>query len=466
MTVTVPTDPYVIFTDTDPEVLRLYGLLPEMFRRYDEADTTCEGGYPFLRWLDIQFRWFGDIATLMDRFNFPEVNTTTSDLVDPYTSNDEWLTWLSQLVNISVTATPGQTTSSSWEFLAAFVDAIANGGNGDGIPTWAEWQFGDRTWQQLQDANLAQRSQLTPVRDSINRRRTLDPDPYITARAAYGYYDGSAPAIARAVSAVLGGHQYVWVGSYADLVTLGPVYPTKVTLAGSDTEFFELSGEISLSGLSNIVTFSCDHTVADAVDNTIMSYGEDITVSSTTAGITVSIGTQTWDYVGALAGRAEVEVSIDFSTPGHAVVTVVRTPNGGGPSTLINAVDQTITITPPDGLLLFTFGRLFTGDVYSATFEGTICLLTEFAVGNQFLNTGAGVASDATVWVNTGGDTMVFAYTGTPYSGTGTVAPEWTRIHVVTRSSETPDAQVVTDAAETQRPAGFEIVLHTATEGP
>lgn len=681
MTVAVPpTDPYTIFTDTHPETLRLYRLLPEFLRRADEADTTCTGGYPFLRWLDLCIRWYGGVTELIDRFNYPEANTT-SDLVDPLTANQEWIPWLAQLVNVEYSSSDVSTNTASWGFLRSFLDT-----NADGIASWWEWQGdsapgandGNTTWQDIQDANIAERSQLFSIRERINKRRSLT-DEYTTARSANGYYDGSGPSIASAIRSVLGGVKYVWVGSRASLLTLGPVHPNTVTLTGSESEVFSFTksvdlgsslilpgtsgnyastpdsaalsvtgdleivarvaaadwtpsadmtivgkygsagqrsyrfgikttgvltlgwsadGTAELSQDSSAPTITADaqwvkttidvvnggnriiafykaadqaiepsswtlvssHTVAgntsifngtaalnigahldgaanqfagrihraivrsgiggtvvldtsfsseaygvtsfndsvstpitvnqsvaepkariytgrpikmamertttDTVVNASQTYGNDVFVSNRTTSLAVGIGAGTATGVLPNGSRATVNVTVDFNRPGNCVVTATHTPNGGGASTVINAVDVTHAVSPPSGATVMTFGKGFDGTVYHADFDDVVCNLSEFAVTDSFLRTGAGVASTADTWTNNAGDSMTFNYTGTPYSGTSTVAPEWTRIHIVTRAAENPSDTVVLAAAEEMRPAGFEFVLHVATEGP
>lgn len=677
MAATPPTDDYVLWEDTDPETLRLYSLLPEFFRRADAADTSTETKYPLLRWLDTTVRWYGDVARLVDRFNYPQVNPSTSDLVDPYTSDESWTRWLGQLVNIVAIQTPDIVTTSSWQFLYSLLDAA---GNSDGVPQWWEWQGdssqgandGDNTWEYFQNANLSERTQLTPVRDAINRRRLLA-NSYTTARNAHGYYDGSGPSITAAIKAVLTGQQYVWVGNYAELVQLGPVRPNSVTVTGSATDYFALTSTVDLgralvlpgtagnlastphsaafqnaivefvfrvapesvaagteviqckrgattgfefsversgssvvfrrsydgttwgatgtstgfltagtynwvkithnattgalaffsasdsaveptswtargtattttgtphAGTNDLVfstnrtteyfagrisrsilrtgaspttvldvdfsqqnegatSFSCttnqtititqgatepkaqiytgreivlamDRTVTSTVTNQSLSLGSGINISQTTTALVVGVGDNTATGVLPNGSRGAVRMRLNFNYPGNCKVTATHTPNGGSASTVINGVNVATgsSFNRPSGPTIFTFGRGLSGTIYSATIDGTVANINEFAVTNRYLNTGTARASDTTIWGNSTGDSFTFNYTGTPYSGTATVAPEWTRIHVVTRSEESPNNLILFQAIETARPAGFEIVLHSAIEGP
>lgn len=671
-----PSTAYVLWTDTDPETLRLYSLLPEFLRKADENDSTCTGGYPLLRWLDLQVRWYGSVAALMDRFNYPTVNTSTSDLGDPYTSDDEWLNWLGQLVSVSVSQVPGLTSSSTWSFLSTFVDISA-----DGIPQWWEWQGdssssvrdGTRTWSALQDSNLSQRSQLNPVRDAIEHRRSLS-SSYTTARSAYGYYDGSSPSIANAARAVLSGSQYAWAGNLTDLQNLGPVAPLTVDLAGSSTDYFMMNKTVELgralvlpgtvgnnvstphvsglditgnheivacltaddwstgaqrwifykgaseltanysfqlnvnddlvwaaltsagvqysgmvpapktlvadgvhlwvkmtrdntsgvhtwyynttsppelepttwssggtqtiapgatlttnaqslfigttNGLSGriyriavrngiggtpvfdvdftkqvesstsfsestsktmtvnqsasqpkaqiytgrIIKMAMERIASSGTTNQSMTYGGSISISQTTLSLNVGIGAVSATGVIPNGGRATVEVWLDFNYPGNCKVYATHTPYGGVKTVVINSTNVTHTITRPSGTNLMTFGRNFAGRLYSATFDTTVCNSGSFVVNDLYLNTGYSKSSDGVTWTNSGGNSMTFVYLGTPYTGAATASPEWTRIHVLVRASEKPTDQVLLNAIETVRPAGCEIVLHTASE--
>ena len=459
---TVPATPYVCWPlaeyTTDESTLALYQMLPEFMRRVDS-----DGGYQLLRWLDCLVRQWGTVDALYDRFAYPYTNTATSDLVDPYTSDDAWLEWLGQLVNISSATTPGVSTTSSWDNILSTVDG-SDGSSPDGIATWTEWTFGGRTWQDIQDLNIGARSTLYSVRDAINRRRNLATS-YTTARSGYGYYDGSAASIATKIRGVLGGRGYVWVGNLAGLKLIGPVHPTKVTLAGSTSEYF-VTGLTAVSATPRTITLAMDRTVTSTSSNASMTYGDTISVSQTTTALVVTVGGTT--YTGVLPNGSRASVDITITINGTSVtVLATHTPNGGGPSTVINNVNHTITgFTQPTGSLLLTFGNGLSGDVYSATFDTSVCDITDFAVTNQFFNTGSALSSDAEVFLNNGGETMTFAYGSTPYSATASSAPEWTRIHVVTRSSERPSDAIIRNAAETSRPAGFTLSLHNATEGP
>ena len=138
----------------------------------------------------------------------PNTNIPASHLVDPMNVDGGWVPWLAQLVSIpGITVADASSASATWGYLYSYVDVDT-----DGIPEWWEWQGSSApgnpataSWETLMNSNLAQRSQLTPVRQLIRRRQT------------HGFREGSTDAIRHVVQSVLGGSKWCMVGKYADL---------------------------------------------------------------------------------------------------------------------------------------------------------------------------------------------------------------------------------------------------------
>lgn len=87
-----------------PRTQRIYDRLPDLYRA---ADADQAGDLPFLRFLSLLGDQAGALEDLYDRINYvppdeggPEDGT--SDLVDPARADGAWLTWLAQLVGITV----------------------------------------------------------------------------------------------------------------------------------------------------------------------------------------------------------------------------------------------------------------------------------------------------------------------------------------------------------------------------
>lgn len=85
----------------DATTEKVYGALPGHFHRSDERID-----YPLKRYLSGILKQQNEVDTLIDRFTYtpPEdggASDSTSDLVDPFKANSEWLPWLAQLVGMS-----------------------------------------------------------------------------------------------------------------------------------------------------------------------------------------------------------------------------------------------------------------------------------------------------------------------------------------------------------------------------
>lgn len=90
---------------------RVYSNLPEIWRTQDELS-----GWELKSYLSSVLDQFGDVETMIDRFNFDALPDgqpeDTSDLVDPYAADVKWLPWLAQLVGQQIVSATTSITRS------------------------------------------------------------------------------------------------------------------------------------------------------------------------------------------------------------------------------------------------------------------------------------------------------------------------------------------------------------------
>lgn len=82
-------DPTTLVTAT---TLRLYGRLPNVYRKLDAQQGSSPDNLPLLRYLATLCDQLAALEVLLDRFQ------NTQDLVNPQTADVAWLPWLAQLV--------------------------------------------------------------------------------------------------------------------------------------------------------------------------------------------------------------------------------------------------------------------------------------------------------------------------------------------------------------------------------
>lgn len=103
----------------DEATEELYAGLPEVQRVND-----IPYNYSLKRYLSGIGYTLGEVYTLIDRFSYtpPDdgVATDTSELVDPYLANVEWLPWLAQLVGVKV-----KVTANEADWRAAIASAVS-----------------------------------------------------------------------------------------------------------------------------------------------------------------------------------------------------------------------------------------------------------------------------------------------------------------------------------------------------
>lgn len=82
---------------------RLYARLPDLYRNADENNA-----YALKRWISGMADQVGEIETLLNRIDYSSEHGT-SDLVDPYAADMEWLRWLAAVtgVKLNLNATEG-----------------------------------------------------------------------------------------------------------------------------------------------------------------------------------------------------------------------------------------------------------------------------------------------------------------------------------------------------------------------
>lgn len=191
-----------------------YNRLPGFYRDYDQQQTNADGSeeeyYPLLRFISGVGNELGKIYDLVTRFDY-ENNGTTSDLVDPVTANDEWIPWLAVLAGVRDAGEETTTDTASWEEILSAIDTDSSG-----TTDWDELYSIDTNtpnsvlWQEIQDLNIASRSSYLGSRAQILRRIT------------YGYDEGTASSIERAVKSVLqGSDPYCVAGSHAEILAAG-----------------------------------------------------------------------------------------------------------------------------------------------------------------------------------------------------------------------------------------------------
>lgn len=85
---------------------RWFAGLPELYRAADEAQDYQgdDNGQPLLRYMSLIGDQAGEIETLVDRIALHESTDGVwwSDLANPDTADDAWLTWIAQLAGIQV----------------------------------------------------------------------------------------------------------------------------------------------------------------------------------------------------------------------------------------------------------------------------------------------------------------------------------------------------------------------------
>ena len=208
-----------------------YDRLPGFYREFDAQQTNADGSeeeyYPLLRFISGVGNELGKIYDLVTRFDF-ENNGTTSDLVDPVTADDAFIPWLAVLAGVRNAGTETIADTASWEEIVAGVDD-----DGSGTADWDEFYDIDTTaptsvlWQEIQDLNIESRASYLGTRAQISRRIT------------FGYDEGTAGSIERAVKSVLQGTDpYCVAGSHAEILAAG--------VAGSFTVYSDFAKTTAL----------------------------------------------------------------------------------------------------------------------------------------------------------------------------------------------------------------------------
>ena len=142
----------------------------------------------------------GKIYDLVTRFDF-ENNGTTSDLVDPVTADDAFIPWLAVLAGVRDAGTGplrtplrGKRSSPGWTRITVLPTGMSSTQS-------TRLRLTRCSLARNQDLNIASRASYLGARAQISRRIT------------FGYDEGTAGSIERAVKSVLQGVPYcvTWV---------------------------------------------------------------------------------------------------------------------------------------------------------------------------------------------------------------------------------------------------------------